>query len=147
MPSGRRNTNLTDHSLFNRLIRQESKFRLPGKTPGLVTCRVTTEGRTVQAVACRAAECGFDFHPRLQRVCRRRHACPLVNLDYFLVAAIATLIRYVHAVSGPLGLANGSPAITLCSSFRSAQSSRRRPAQMFFHLDSRNDPGSGCVLP
>ena len=53
-------------ALFNRLIRQELKFRLPGKMPGLVTCDVTTEGRTVQAVACRAAECGFDSHPRLQ---------------------------------------------------------------------------------
>ncbi len=27
---------------------------------------MTTEGRTVQAVACRAAVCGFDSHPRLQ---------------------------------------------------------------------------------
>jgi hypothetical protein len=31
----------------------------------LVTCDVTTEGRTVQAAACRAAVYGFDSHPRL----------------------------------------------------------------------------------
>ena len=72
---------------------------------------------------------------------------PLVNLDYILVAAIATLIRYIYAVSGPFGLANGSPAITLCSSFRSAQSSRRRSPKMLFRLARRTDPGSGCVLP
>jgi hypothetical protein len=36
-----------------------------GKTPGSVRCDATTEGRTVQAAACRAAVYGFDSHPRL----------------------------------------------------------------------------------
>ena len=71
---------------------------------------------------------------------------PLVNLGCSLVAAIATLIRRIHGVSGPIGLANGYAATTLCSSFRSAQSSRCRSAKMLFRLDSRDDPGSGCVL-
>ena len=36
-----------------------------GKTPGSVACDAATEGRTVQAAACRAAVYGFDSHPRL----------------------------------------------------------------------------------
>ena len=37
-----------------------------GKTPGSVARDAATEGRTVQAAACRAAVYGFDSHPRLQ---------------------------------------------------------------------------------
>lgn len=48
------------------LYGKNRSFACRGKTPGSVTCDVTTEGRTVQAAACRAAVYGFDSHPRLQ---------------------------------------------------------------------------------
>ena len=47
------------------LYGKNRSFGCRGKTPGSVAYDAATEGRTVQAAACRAAVYGFDSHPRL----------------------------------------------------------------------------------